>query len=235
MEMSSYRDERETLRREQERLTERLAQAQSELEDKDAEIARLTERLAGRDPAVAPYPLGTGQPESRWRRLRAAVANSSRLFWIGAGALVIGGIVVAVLVSAGPQSPPAPATTAILRARVTSVSGSQSLKPGAACELTIRPETSRFSSFNCHVTVLCGSVTIYGNPHGYCKCETDNGVTTRASDPWPDDGDPALDIDTKTNRASVSAPGWKVELQLDEPDAGASKPTSPSSINDGRG
>jgi len=214
--MADYRDERETLRRQRQELAENLEQAHHELTAKEAEIRKLqAELVAARAPPPPPFPLGVDPTERSKRRFsRRALLIALAAF----GTLTLVAVVV-VVTSARPASP-AVAPDRLLTAHVSAATGRSTPKNGTRCELKIRANPSRFSRFNCHVSVSCEQEPLYGARHGFCTCAVRDGMFATASDPWPSDGDPALSVDAVGGTASVFTKDWRVDMRLDRPEDG---------------
>jgi len=106
-------------------------------------------------------------------------------------------------------------------ARVSGVEGDAPVPPGAVCDVRVLPVASR--RFNCLLRVTCDEVVLYPDAEqhaGYAPCELgpdylprralDEGVTGS-------DGDPAIDLDLETGRATVREEGaatYSVSLDI---------------------
>jgi len=113
------------------------------------------------------------------------------------------------------------ATAKALRktARVVEATGPSPVKVGAQC--TVRSTPIR-STGQCLTRVECGSVRLYGAPGaGVSGCATDAEQVVSALDDstTPNDGDPAMELDTLAGRATmhdgIGGAAWKVTLRLD--------------------
>ncbi len=95
-------------------------------------------------------------------------------------------------------------------ARLTQVSGRSEVREGQTCEVRILPV--RTQSFNCLMRVMCGDVVLYPDAQqhaGYVPCELDAGVPVAARDRGTthQDGDPTIELDTRSDWVRVSDGG----------------------------
>jgi hypothetical protein len=91
---------------------------------------------------------------------------------------------------------------------VAAATGKTSVRAGDACEVSVTPVPAfpKSSPFNCRVIVRCGHKVLYGwEDSGYTNCETEDGMPTRANDPWgtAKDTDPIVEVDLPHNRVVV--------------------------------
>jgi hypothetical protein len=107
----------------------------------------------------------------------------------------------------GPPPPFMPVST---RARLTRVSGTLPLAPGASCEVRVLPVATE--TYNCLVRVMCEGVVIYpdnAQTAGYAPCDVRDGIPFAATDDGVThaDGDPTVSVNAETGQVTVSDDG----------------------------
>lgn len=116
---------------------------------------------------------------------------------------------VASAASTGMGMPRAPSPAEIgapfsWAAVATTVDGDAPVAQGAGCQILVE---SSWGSYNCRVTVDCGSTRLYGGPGlGYTSCQVEGGRPVGANDPrdTAEEGDPRLLLDAHARTLVVS-------------------------------
>lgn len=91
-----------------------------------------------------------------------------------------------------------------LSGTVTTIVGAPGVAQGASCTVTIDPSDG---VLNCHVTVACGAMTLYGGGRGgfgHCAVDANLAPLMRDGNPSSVDGDPMLDLHVATNEVVIT-------------------------------